>query len=483
MNRIEKAAETLRRWRLDPCSMVREEFNIEPDAWQKQFLDAFASQDKDKIRISLNACAGPGKTAGLAWAGWNFLACYGEVGEHPKGVAIAHTYPILRDNLWPELSKWQQRSEFLTAAFEWNKERIFAKDHPETWFLSARSWSKNADAETQGRTLSGIHSKYVLFLIDESGEIPVSVLKSAEQALGNTKFGKIVQAGNPTSHDGMLYAAYSTLRHLWHVICITGDPEDPNRSPRIDIEWAKEQIRTYGRDNPWVMSYILGQFPESSMNTLLGPEEVQAALGRHLKEDQYSFSQKRLGVDVARFGDDSTVIFPRQGLASFDPTQLRNKRSNEIAATVAHKKQEFGSEIEFIDGTGGWGSGVADSMIQAGHSPIEINFAGAATDPRYYNKRAEMWFKMAEWIKRGGSLPNLPILIRELTSPQYFFQNGKFRLEEKDQIKKRLQFSPDYGDALAMTFALPDMPASMKGLAGVPEFNKHQSDYDPFESS
>jgi len=481
MNLISQAAEKIRLWRKDAIQFVRDNFKVEPDAWQKEFLIALASQDKDKIRISLNACAGPGKTAALAWAGWWFLACWGREGNHPKGVAIAITRDNLKDNLWPELAKWQSHSEFLKAAFEWTKERIYAVDHPETWFLSARSWSKDADAETQGRTLSGIHSDYVFFIIDESGDIPITVLKSAEQALGNTVFGKIVQAGNPTSHSGMLYAAYSTLRHLWHVICITGDPDDPNRSPRIDIDWAKEQIRTYGRDNPWVMSFILGQFPPSALNTLLGPEEVQAAIGRHVKEDQYSFSQKRIGVDVARFGDDSTVIFPRQGLASFEPIHMRNARSNDIAARVISKKAEFGSELEFVDSTGGYGSGVVDSMIQAGHSPIEVDFSGKATDPKYFNKRSEMWFLMAEWVKKGGCLPNIPILIRELTAPTYTFQNGKFRLEEKDQIKKRLQFSPDYADALATTFALTEMPASMQALTGIPTMeNTHKSDYDPF---
>jgi hypothetical protein len=97
-----------------------------------------------------------------------------------------------------------------------------------------------------GKTLSGLHSKYVLALVDESGAIPLTVLRAAEQALSNCTFGKIVQAGNPISLDGMLYAAASPRRHLWHVIRITADPDDPNRSPRVDLAWAREQIATYG---------------------------------------------------------------------------------------------------------------------------------------------------------------------------------------------------------------------------------------------
>ena len=309
--------------------MVRDLFNVEPDFWQLEALEAFASEDKAKMRISLQACAGPGKSAVLAWMGWNFLLCYGKPGSHPKGAVISITSDNLKDNLWPEFSKWQGRSELLLGLFTWTKERIFCKDHPSTWFLSARSWPKTADAEEQGRTLSGLHAEFILILIDESGDIPVAVLKSGEQALTKTLFGKMVQAGNPTSQDGMLYAASTTLAHLWYVIRITGDPDDPKRSPRIDLEWAKEQIKTYGRDNPWVMAFILGLFPPSSLNIMIGPDEVAKAMGRHLTEDIYVSAQKRLGVDVARFGDDRTVLFPRQGLAGRKPVIMRGARTNE----------------------------------------------------------------------------------------------------------------------------------------------------------
>lgn len=471
----------IKTWREQPAKFVHDQFGVTPDKWQEKVLEVFPSMQPDKIRISMQACAGPGKSAVLAWVGWNFLSCYGDRGEHPKGAAVSVTGDNLADNLWPEFSKWQSRSSYLTKAFTWTKSRIFAKDHPETWFIAARSFSKTADSEEQGRTLSGLHSKYVLALIDESGDIPLAVAKAAEQALSTKpKFGKILQAGNPTSVEGILHAAATTLRHLWHIVRITGDPDDSDRSPRIDIDWARAQIETYGRENPWVMAYILGQFPSSSINTLLGADVVADALGRHLREDAYSFSQKRLGVDVARFGDDRTVIFPRQGLAAMKPVIMRGARTPDIAARVALAKSRWNSELEFVDGTGGYGSGVIDALLQGGHSPHEVQFAGKPIDIRYANKRAEMWFDMADWIKRGGAIPNMPELGRELTAPTYTFVKGKFLLEPKEQIKKRLGFSPDLADALALTFALPDMPANPGHMIGVEnDVNKCKSDYDP----
>lgn len=491
MSSKEIAPAKIKRWRENPPQFVYENFNVTPDKWQLMCLEHFGRQDLPKLRISLQACVGPGKSAVLAWCGWNFMSCYGQVGHHPKGAAVSVTSDNLKDNLWPEFSKWQTRSGYLNGAFTWTKERIFAKHHPQTWFLSARSWSKTADPEEQGRTLSGLHSKYVLVLIDESGEIPVPVLKAAEQTMADVECShiRIMQAGNPTSLDGMLYAAATTLRHLWHVIRITGDPDDPDRSPRIDIEWAREQIKTYGRENPWVMSSILGMFPPASINSLLGVEEVQAAMRRHLRLEAYEFAQKRIGVDAARFGDDPWVLFPRQGLAAFAPVQMRNPRSHEVAARIAVAIDKWGKTgtkdiITLFDDTGGWAAGAEDALLQGGHSYIPVSYNGKASDPRYINKRSQIWFLMAEWVQRGGALPYDEELVGELTVPTYTFIGGKFALEEKDQVKKRLGRSPNKGDALANTFALPDMPAKDFGQINLlPYTQKTQTlphDFDPY---
>lgn len=481
MTTIETAQQKIRAWRKNPISFVRDNFGVEPDAWQCRVLSVFPSQKPNEMRQAMQACAGPGKSAVLAWCAWNFLACYGDVGEHPKGAAVSITADNLADNLWPELSKWQGRSEYLLAAFTWTKTRVFAKDHPETWFISARSWAKTANADEQGRVLSGLHSKYLLFLLDESGDIPPTVLKAAEQGLSSCAFGKILQAGNPTSREGILYQAAVSQRSSWHVTEITGDPDVKLRSSRIDKVWAAEQIEKYGRDDPWVQAYILGQFPAGGLNTLLSPEEVASAAGRHLPVTAYDFSQKRVGVDVARFGTDKTVMFPRQGLAAFTPIVMRGARSNEIAARLAVVKKEFASEVEMVDDTGGYGSGVIDAYLTAGLSAMSVCFAGKALNPKYFNKRSEMWFEMAEWLKRGGVIPDIPELRRELCCPTYSFHQGKFRLEEKDQIKSRLGFSPDFADALALTFAVPDQPKAMSPLeAQLAGHGKVLTDFDPF---
>ncbi len=470
------AVKNIRRWRKDPVSFVREVFKTEPDPWQIDVLAALVNNQ----RLAMKACKGPGKTCLLAWVAWWFLVCF----SHPKIAATSITGDNLSDGLWTEMAKWQHKSPFLLEAFVWTKTRIFAKDHPETWWMSARSWSKGSTKEQQANTLAGLHADNIMFILDEVGGIPDAVMAAAEAALANDhgdgiNTARLIMAGNPTHNEGPLYRASTSERHLWWVVEITSDPDNPKRTPRVSIQWAREQIQKYGRDNPWVIVNVFGNFPPSSLNTLLGPDEVSAAMGRHLSEDVYITSQKRLGIDVARFGDDRTIIFPRQGLAAFKPVEMRGARSNEIAARVALAKSKWGSEIELVDGTGGYGSGVVDSLIQSGYSPLEINFSGKAIDNRYANKRAEMWFLMAEWVKRGGSLPNIPELAAELTAPSYTFQNGRFIIEPKDQIKERLGFSPDYADALCLTFALPEMQSNMM----MPRLinSKLNHEYDPFE--
>lgn len=448
------ATATIHRWRQDPLSFVREVFKIEPDRWQEKALRTLAAGRVN--RLCMRACAGPGKTAVLAWIGWWFMMCFAEKGQHPKGIAVGITEDNLKQNLWPEFAKWQQRSPLLEAAFAWQAERIYARDHPETWFLAARSFAKSADALTQGSTLSGLHSRYPFILLDESGNMSPAIGRAAEQAMGGCETGLIVQAGNTTSLQGLLYDSSVRNASSWTTISITADPDDPDRTPRVATEWAADQIKRYGRDNPWVMSYILGQFPPGDSNALLSLIDVETAMGRIIKPESLRGSPRILGLDVARF-KDRTVLIARQGRGMFKPLIMRSADTMEIAGRVAKAYREWNAHAVMIDDTGGYGSGVVDQLTRAGMRVFPINFASKADSEQYLNKRSEMWFELAEWIKTGGALPDVAEFKQELTEPTYYFQNSKFRMEEKDQIIKRLGFSPDIADAAALTFAVPIM--------------------------
>lgn len=456
-------------WREHPATMVRELFGVEPDQWQLETLETFPHNQ----RIAMKACKGPGKTTCLAWIGWNYLLTR----PHPKIGATSISATNLADGLWTEMAKWQQRSPLLQHQFTWTKTRIFANDYPETWFMAAKAWSQSADTTQQANTLAGFHADYVLFLVDESGSMPRAIMVTAEAALAGCIEAHIVQAGNPSSLEGALHHACVVAGRLWKVIEITGDPDDPKRSPRIPLAYANEQIEQYGRDNPWVLVNIFGRFPPSSLNALIGPDEVRDAMKRFYRDYEIGQTSRILGVDVAREGDDASVIFCRQGIQSFPMQKYRNIDSTQGAGQVSRKWNDWNADACFIDDTGGFGAGWIDQLRLLKRQPIGVKFSGEAHQKtRYVNKRAEMYFDACEWIKRGGALPESPELMAALTQTTYTFQGDRFLLEPKKEVKSKIGYSPDEADAFVLTFAEPVTPVPQSRGAR----RDGSTDYQPF---
>lgn len=475
-----EASAIIRRWREDPRVFVRECLNAKPDEWQDEVLWAIVSEPFD--RFCLKASKGPGKSTLLAWVIWWFLSTH----LHPKVVATSITGDNLSDNLWSELAKWQQQSPFLRAAFTWTATRITSNDHPETWWASARAWPKSGDASQQANTLAGIHADNVLFVLDEAGGIPDAVAAAAEGGLANAdeasdRVAKLIIAGNPTHLEGPLYRACTTERALWWVKEISGDPDDPKRAPRVSIEWAREQIAKYGRDNPFVLVNVFGQFPPSSSNALLGPDDVTASQARIVTELQLRDAVKVLACDVARFGDDRTVLTLRHGDAVLRPLILRNVDTMTTVGQVSMLFDRHQPDGLFIDATG-VGGGVVDRLKQLGYPAIGIDSAGAPIDSRFANRRAEMWWNMAEWVKTRGALPNMPEYHAELPAPIYKFNAGnRILLEKKEEVKKRVGVSGDVADSLCLTFAQQVLPRAVRETLQGRSRTGAALDYNPFK--
>lgn len=445
--------ETLVRWWNNPVDFVRENFHVEPDPWQKEALEWFPKSP----RMALKASKGPGKTCLLAWCIWNFLSAR----PHPKIACVSISGANLADNLWTELAHWRNKSTFLSRTFEWTKTRIFHKDYPETWWCSARSWSQSADKSQQANALAGLHSDYIMFVLDESGGMPEAIMASAENALSSCVEGHILQAGNPTHLEGPLYNACTKDSKMWKVIEINSDPDNPMRSPRVSVEWAKQQIEKYGRNNAWVLINVFGQFPPSSLNSLIGPDEIRASMKRYYREFEIGIASRVLGVDVARFGDDASCIAMRHGLQMMPFQKYRNLDSTQGAGRVSVAWKDFNADACFIDNSGGFGSGWIDQLRMMNRQPMGISFSAQPHRlDRYYNKRAEMYFDFCQWIKDGGALPPCDDLISALTSTTYTFdKKGLLMIEPKEIIKAKLNgISPDEADAAALTFAELVMP-------------------------
>lgn len=496
---------SIRRWREHPADMVAELFHVErhstwvargspegvahQDAWQEQVLEEFPHHP----RQAMMACKGPGKTAVLAWLCWNFLI------TRPPPCKIGATSisgSNLTSGLWAEMARWRNESLLLQAAFEWTAHRIFAKEEPATWFMDFRTWQQSADENSLGQTLAGLWAPNVMNVIDEAGGVPVPILRTAEVVASQFgvagKDGHILIAGNTTSTSGSLYEAVMNRSHMWKVYSVTADPDDPLRTSRVDIEYARQQIAEYGRENPWVMINILAKFPLQGINTFVTRQEVTAAQMRNPAPNTYQSSPKTLGVDIARYGDDETVFAVRQGVVFHKLYRMRNV---ETTFGVSHMleigEREKCTSIQLDMGnTGAAWYDIAVNAMNASHV-LPVNFGGKPRDERRFsNMRAEMLWKLADMIKTGGTLPRDPDIVEGLATQTYSYNGkGQIVVESKDQIKARLGRSPDPEDAMMCTFAHPPslqritqsgLPAEIAHLVGDQALHARGTDYDPF---
>lgn len=200
----------------------------------------------------------------------------------------------------------------------------------------------------------------------------------------------------------------------------------------------------------------LCDFTASAENILIPIDSVVQACRRELTADDVRYAPKVIGVDPARFGTDRSVIFCRQGRRAFEPLVFTKIDNMTLAARVAHEIERFHPDAVFVDA--GCGGGVIDRLRQLGYAHImEVPFGASASRPeQYVNKRAEMWYELAQWIKTIGVLPDLPELKTDLCQVCYDYDAaGRLRLESKEKLKERTGKSPDLADALALTFAAP----------------------------
>jgi hypothetical protein len=448
-------------WLEDPVGYVRATFQVEPDEWQAEALRAIASDP----RVGLSACKGPGKTCVEAWVIWWFL----DLHEDAQVICTSITGPNLKDNLWKELAYWYAKSPHLGAAFEIQGERILHRERPKTWWVSARTWGQDADATQQANSLAGFHGPAVMIVLDEMGDYPNGVVVAAEAIFANEHIGvaKLLAAWNPTRVNGPAYRVCTKDRKRWTIIHITGDPDDPKRSPRISREWAQQMIDDWGRDNDWVRVNVLGLFPNAAEDKLLGPNDITLAERRDANPFAYINEPIIYGLDVARFGSDSSRLRSRQGPVLFRGHQFRGLDGPTLAQKVAFiieedSKKRFKRRPDyiFVDVTG-VGASAYDHLCLLGYRDIcvPVDFGSKADDERFADKRAEIWWRAAKWTKTVGCLPsNGGELSDQLCAPTYkFAARGKrtvFILESKEDMKARGLPSPDDADSFALTFVV-----------------------------
>jgi len=371
-------------------------------------------------------------------------------------VVTANTEAQLRTKTWPEISKWTQLS---INADWWNvtATTIAAREsgHERLWRPDAIAWSEN-----NTEAFAGLHNKgkRIIVVLDEGSAIPAIIWEVIEGALTDEDTEIIFLVfGNPTKNTGRFRECFGRLKHRWITRQIDSRTVDGTNKEQI-AKW----IADYGEDSDFCRVRIRGEFPRAGSTQFISGELV--ALARKRVVTNYAHHWKILSVDVARFGDDQTVIGIRQGPKLSILEKLRGLDTTQVAMRTMYHMEKEVPRSTVIDGDG-IGAGVVDyiRLHKADwckkNDPCRLHeFHGGATPSdadMYYNLRAEAWGMMRAWLL-DAEIPDDPELEADLTGPEYFFSSkNQIQLEKKEDMKKRGLSSPDIGDMLAMSFAAP----------------------------
>jgi hypothetical protein len=432
------------RFRGDRPGFVRLVLQAEPEAWQEDILGAM---DRGERRISVASGHGVGKTTVAAWAAVHALCSFGAA----KVIVTAPSGPQLWDALYAEVCMWANRlPEGLRGLFKIGVDRIESVAAPEQLFVSART----SRAETP-EALQGCHSDsgIVILVADEASGIPEAVYEAGAGSMSGHNCVTLL-CSNPTRTSGLFYETHHRLKSTWytkHVSCLD--------SKRVSPKFIQEMAETYGEDSNAYRVRVLGCFPLRDDDSLISLETVQAAMVRNIAID--TSARKVWGLDCARFGPDRSVLTKRWGkVVPEKPKCWRGLDTMQLVGAVKYEwDQEKESErpedinVDVI----GLGAGVVDRLRELGLPARGINVAESpAFDPNgsYYRLRDELWGKGKAWLDAlDCKLPEDEGLY-ELAVPKYTFQsNGKMKVEGKDDMKKRLRYSPDYADSFLLTFA------------------------------
>lgn len=255
---------------------------------------------------------------------------------------------------------------------------------------------------------------------------------------------KIVFSMNRFEELDPVYERFCTKERddVCHIYCNYTD--NPFCSEVLKRE-ADDCKREYPDDYPHIW---LGLPMSQGENKILSIQKVRAAMERQVKAE----GGIEIGVDVARFGDDRTVLFKRQGLKILAWKTFTKLRTTETAARVVEMIGDHKEVTVKVDDSG-VGGGVTDELYRLGVSVVPVNNGANAMNPdKYPNAISEQWFEFAKIIDQV-QIPNDPQILKELCGRSYGFdKKARRQVESKDEFKKRYGRSPDLADALLLCF-------------------------------
>lgn len=429
-----------------------------PDTWQRETLETIGAEVQTRgfdghtavapIRMAVSSGHGIGKSVMVAWiVDWIM-----STRPHCQGTITANTITQLQTKTWAAIQRWTKLCK-TGHWFELNSDRMYRKGYKESWFCAPQS-SKEENSEAFAGQHAADSTSFYIF--DEASAIPDKI---AEVAEGGLTDGEPMEFwfGNPTRSNGSFHkACFGSMRHRWNPVIV-----DSRNSRFTNKAQIAEWVQDYGEDSDFVRVRVRGLPPSASDLQYISTSLVTAAQTREV----FNLGDELLicGLDVARGGSDDCVFRFRRGYdaRSIPPIRIPGEQARDSMRLVTKAADVFAQypvAMMFIDATG-IGGPIADRLRQMGHRNVmDVQFGGESPDPKLANMRSYMWSRLRDWLQKGA-IDATPRLETDLTGPGYKHdKQDRVLLESKEDMKKRGLDSPDDGDALALTFAMPIAP-------------------------
>lgn len=446
----------------NPVAFLEDMLDMECDDWQSAVACDVAAESK----VAVKSGQGVGKTALEAGLILWFLVCR----PYSKVIATAPTMQQLYDILWAEISKWMDSSK-IQNLLTWTKTKVYMVGDSERWFATAKT-------ATKPENMQGFHEEHMLIVVDEASGVADPIMEAILGTLSGED-NKLLLMGNPNRIEGVFYDAFNKDRDKFKTHTVSS--RESKRTNKDNIEMIESK---YGKDSDVVRVRIDGNFPKGALDSFISLETVELACSTMNRLNQADIDAAKIlhiGVDVARFGDDKTVITPRISTKVFEFKKYTKKNTMETAGNVMVCCKDYMKKFPHIKNCmikvddSGVGGGVTDRLKEVireeklPYTVIPVNNGESATDDYYFNLGGQLWGHVKELLEVNFSsnmqgkpevqieLPNDAEMIKQLSVRRYHMTSkGKIQLESKDEMKKRGLGSPDTADSLVLALYDPN---------------------------
>lgn len=432
----------------NPVLFAKEVCSFVPDPWQEAVLMDIGNSPK----VSVRSGHGVGKTGVEAVTLLWFLSCF----RFPKVIATAPTRQQLNDILWSEVEKWRSRSPLLKEILTWTKTYVYMKGYEKRWFAVAKTAS-------EPENMQGFHEENMLIIVDEASGVEDDIMEAVLATLSG-KNNKLLMCANPTRTTGTFYDSHNRDRGMYK--CHRVSSLDSTRTNKENIA---SFIRKYGEHSNVVKVRVYGDFPAQEDDTFIPLSLIEQTTLNELEIEK--INRVSLGVDVARYGDDETIIASNIG-GRIEIPVIRHGQSlmTTVGDIVMQYKQIVKDYPQYtgvitvnIDDTG-LGGGVTDRLEEVKTEQhlrrmeiVPVNFGNKppqdGSEEHYQDISTYMWATVkAEMENKEISVPNDEELVAQFSVRKYSITSqGKIMLESKKDMKARGIKSPDRADAVALS--------------------------------